>query len=246
LFGDWKGWPENEREQIWGMKRAKFKAVNYVTKDGTFVQVAQGFWFSAHEQWKYMYLPYADACPIAKIVQENAEKARSWNSAENHIPGMYASVSDSKGDYASACGIQQIASQQVTRPDVITPYGTYSLILVDQPTGITWLLTSLQGQRMQNTLGSTESSQKDGTAICPLTTWDSKVTTVVSVIGGIHEYNKNLMKSLGVWPRFVQIVKREHEKVFGTNPSLIPGFNITYKLPTISLPIILVDFTNCV
>ena len=84
------------------------------------ITVQEGFWFSAHEQWKILELPYM--MTSAKDVFMNCERARSWHSYSDHIPGLYASVNGVPGSctpgYVSACGIQSIASQTVTCRDI--------------------------------------------------------------------------------------------------------------------------------
>ena len=77
LYGTWPN--PSERELIWIDKRAKLQAVEYTTNQGTNpgnvsvsdhvliviiptgpITVQKGWWFSAHEQWKYLELPYND------------------------------------------------------------------------------------------------------------------------------------------------------------------------------------------
>lgn len=118
MMADWKmfGYPNNEREKIWIAKRPKLRAVKYRSKNFGDILVEEGYWYSAHEKWKYLVLPYLDI-PVNRQVFLNGERARLINSVENGIPGLYASVTQpvKRGDYnpnyASACGIQQIASQ---------------------------------------------------------------------------------------------------------------------------------------
>ena len=44
---------------------------------------------------------------------------------------------------------------------------------------------TLAGPRMQGPHGSTEATATNGTLISPVTTWDSKVTTVLALAGGV-------------------------------------------------------------
>lgn len=44
------------------------------------------FRYSSHEQWKFLMMPY-QSIDIANRVLLNMEKARTWNSALNYIPG---------------------------------------------------------------------------------------------------------------------------------------------------------------
>jgi len=69
LFGEWEN--PIDRELIWVNKRKKLQPVDYwVQQMHANITVQRGFWFSAHEQWKYMVLPYLEV-PIAKAVFRN-------------------------------------------------------------------------------------------------------------------------------------------------------------------------------
>lgn len=67
LYGNVK-----DKEKIWERKRAKLVSVNYPSKEGD-ITVMRGFWFSAHENWKYLYLPYSDI-PVHERIFMNGEK----------------------------------------------------------------------------------------------------------------------------------------------------------------------------
>jgi hypothetical protein len=136
-----------------------------------------------------MVLPFMNV-PYAARVFKNCEKARTLHSVENGLAGMYASVNDvSKNenipDYNGAVGIQSIAFQTVQRSDVITPYSAFPSLLANEGVGLAWYCNMLQGPRMQGYFGSTEAVNLNGTLISPLTTWDSKVTTLVAMLGGM-------------------------------------------------------------
>jgi len=51
----------------------------------------RGYWFSAHETWKYLFLPYNNV-PLTHNLIANGEKARTWDAYQNNIHGMFASV----------------------------------------------------------------------------------------------------------------------------------------------------------
>lgn len=61
-----------DKEKIWERKRPKLVSVDYPSKSGP-ITVVRGFWFSAHENWKFLYLPYNDI-PVHKRVFVNGEK----------------------------------------------------------------------------------------------------------------------------------------------------------------------------
>jgi len=242
LFGKWPD--PNEREKVWVYKRAKLQAVNYTTPEGP-ITVQRGWWFSAHEQWKYLELPYMDI-PINKRVFLNGERARTWNSNLNNIPGLYASVSNvTTGgpvtQYISGCGIQQIAFETVQTTVLITPYGSFPVILADYPTGLVWYYNMLMGSRMQGPYGSTESVSTSGDAISPVLTWDSKITTLCAMVGGISNIVREQLLLDNVYLRFYQVVNREWNLAF---PSL-SGENLSYKLPLSVVPNPLGVFTTC-
>ena len=114
--------------QLWLNKRAKLQAARLTTPSSGDIVVQRGWWFSAHEQWKYLMLPY-HLSDINYRVFVNGERARSWNSALKKVPGMFASVTNvtvnSNGvgpwQYLSACGVQEVAFETVTDTNVVTP-----------------------------------------------------------------------------------------------------------------------------
>ena len=98
LFAEWES--EAEREVLWLVKREHFQAANYTVSstasaaavakaaimdshydvkvkenESTVVTVQKGWWFSTHEQWKLMLLPYLSTdLPLVRKVFANAEK----------------------------------------------------------------------------------------------------------------------------------------------------------------------------
>merc|ERR1711916_284082 len=78
---EWAGYPDNgavEKALIWRRKQHKLVAVNYSAGE-LLATVQEGFWFSSHEQWKTLVLPYLDI-PRVRDVFENCERARLHNS----------------------------------------------------------------------------------------------------------------------------------------------------------------------
>eukprot|EP00698_Gefionella_okellyi_P009310 TRINITY_DN2361_c0_g1_i3.p1 TRINITY_DN2361_c0_g1~~TRINITY_DN2361_c0_g1_i3.p1 ORF type:complete len:435 (+),score=91.75 TRINITY_DN2361_c0_g1_i3:65-1306(+) len=126
LFGKWDN--ESDKEQIWTNKQHKYVSVNFTTPEGV-ITAQQGFWFSAHEQWKILELPYLQTA--ARDLFVNCERARTWNSFMKLIPGLRASVSGVPGScmnegYVSAIGIPELASQICTCFDI----GTHNFSVV--------------------------------------------------------------------------------------------------------------------
>jgi hypothetical protein len=108
-----------EKEKIFVEKRFKLQLVDYYLEEANdYLTVQKGWWFSAHETWKYLFLPYLSS-PINKQIFLNGEKVRTWNSNLNKFPGMFASItstiaSNDEGlNYFSDCGVQEAAFEKV-------------------------------------------------------------------------------------------------------------------------------------
>jgi hypothetical protein len=119
LFSNWSS--DAERNQMWTVKKdaGRLVAVEYTTRSRGNITVQKGWWYSSHEMWKFLVLPYTDVDIVQRIFL-NGEKARTWHSSENSIPGLFASVNDlTTGSihpqYESACGIQELAWTQIKR-----------------------------------------------------------------------------------------------------------------------------------
>lgn len=55
--------------------------------------------------------------------------------------------------------------------------------------------------------GSTEGSRIDGTLVSSFVSWDSKVTTVIAMLGGIQDLVRDRMKSDGIYNEFKDVLK---------------------------------------
>jgi hypothetical protein len=246
LYSQWPN--QTDRDSVWVAKRAKLQSVTYTSGSGP-ITVQRGFWFSSHEQWKYLELPYLSASPINKRVFLNGERARTHHSSSRGIPGLYASVTDvcppgqQPPDYISAVGVQSIAFMPILRRDLITPYGAYPVMLADLGVGLAWYHNMLNGTAMQGPLGSTESINVGGTMIAPVVTWDSKITTACAMIGGVADLVGSGLKLDGTYSRFADVINREWNLAF---PSL-QGEQIPFAAPSVSLPQpgVINDFTTC-
>lgn len=75
-----------DNKAIWIEKRPQLVSVEYDKRGVGPITVQQGFWFSSHEQWKVLEMPYYDV-DIVKRVYTNAERARTCHSASFHFPG---------------------------------------------------------------------------------------------------------------------------------------------------------------
>jgi len=243
LFSTWPN--ATEREKVWVYKRQLLQSVDFHSKSGN-ITVQRGWWFSSHEQWKYMVLPYLEL-ELPKRVFLNGERARTIYSAEQKTPGLHASTNDASPttyipDYVSDSGIQAIAFQTSTRDDIITPYGAFPVFLANLGVGLVWYHNMISGPKMQGPHGTTEAIFVNGTEISPLVTWDTKITNAVALQGGVAKLASLYMKRDGLYDRFAFVTEREHKLAF---PILI-GEDIAYGLPTAQIPAqYLVDFTEC-
>jgi hypothetical protein len=127
--------------------------------------------------------------------------------------------------------------------DVVTPYGAYPLLLIDQPYGLSWILNMIQGPRGQCILGTIEALNITGSGIAPIGTWDTKITNVVALLGGTSATNAEALDRINLLDKFLNIVTFEWERVF---PDPWNGENLEYKLPNVKIPMnSSPEFDNC-
>lgn len=243
MFGNWP--TPTEREKVWEYKRALLQSVEFQSPEGP-ITVQKGWWFSSHEQWKFMVLPYLDVETPRRVFM-NGERARTINSAMNSVPGLHASTNDVSDtllipDYVSDTGITSISFQTASRTDIITPYGSFPVVLANFTVGLVWYHNMISGPKMQGPHGSTEAILINGTMIAPLVTWDTKITTVTALLGGISSLNSEFMARDGSLARFQLVAEREYSLAF---PAL-QGEDIPFALPANPVPTgYLQDFTEC-
>lgn len=194
------------------------KKVNFYSRTlYSYITVEKGWWFSSHEQWKNLFMPYSDSYTYSRI-QKNNEKARTWNSYDLKINGMYASVNGPASsnsanlDYYADCGIQSISYAQITKTSMVTAYSTFPLFFVDRKVGAVWLHNMLRAPAAQTIYGSIEATSTNGTLISPILTWDAKVSTVLAVMGGNRDTIRNYLKSANKYNIFVSRVEGEYNR----------------------------------
>ncbi|CAE7680006.1 RPS3A [Symbiodinium sp. CCMP2592] len=215
IFGNWSKYPNNgeeEKKLMWKIKAEHVEPVVYTAADKSKMVLQKGFWFSAHEQWKTLQLPYMDI-PLVKHLFTNGEFARLENSLQQQLPGLMASVNAPHGvqcdahPYCSAVGIQALAEQPIFTETVLTPYAAFPSILVDSAAGLAWYNHMLAMPRVQTPVGSIESFTNTGKAVAPMATWDAKATTVVAMLGGTGHLLRTYMEEHGVYGVFEDRVK---------------------------------------
>jgi hypothetical protein len=99
-----------------------------------------------------------------------------------------------------------------------------------------------RAKKKQNPYGSTESTRIDGTVISSFVSWDSKITTVNALLGGVTDYTRQKMKKDGIYAEFLAVTQREYGRVFKS----LKGEDQPLCLPKDSVPDRgLKDYTNC-
>lgn len=236
LFG--KELPEGASDKIWdksAMKRVE-------SKWGT---TWEACWGSSHESWAHLFLPFRDN-PDFDTLFRIREKIRTQNAAERGYPGLAASTNKPGSDgYLSDCGIEDIGSQPVTHNDVFAIYGAFPTLLQfagkeppNENYGLAWLLNMLQTQKMQGPLGGGESATNDGTKISPMKTIDGTLPNILAMTGGLAPEAAEMLKSKGLYDRFMKIVEGELKEAMGTESLKEPvGFALpSVKVPTDNIP----------
>ena len=229
----------SDKAELWFAKRPQLVSVDWRSNTTLGdVTVQKGYWFSSHEQWKLLEMPYLDISLIKQIFH-NAERVRTCNSNLQRTPGMYASVNnitDSDGQilgYIPNAGIPSISFQTVQELDVITPYSVFPTILLNRSVGLAWWKIMVDGKGMQNPYGSTESAKIDGTGISSFVSWDSKITTVNALLGGVTNFVRNKMRQDNIYDEFVWTAQTEYGIVFGDD---LNGKKVELCLPSVEIP----------
>jgi len=95
---------------------------------------------------------------------------------------------------------------------------------------------------MQSAFGSTEAINVNGTEISPLTTWDSKITTVLAMLGGVGPVVERGLRAerdhsadQSAFDRFVSVANREHALVFGRLED-VKGDEFDFMVPNVAIP----------
>jgi hypothetical protein len=253
LFAWWLyffgGVSSSDKAAIWAIKAPQLVRREYKMGNIGPVTVQEGFWFSAHEQWKTLEMPYLHV-PLINRLFLNGERVRTCNSVVTRVPGMFASVNNSTDPttgqiigYISDAGIPSISNQTTFELDVITPYSVFPVMLFDKPVAFAWYHNMLVGKKMQNPYGSTESTRVDGTGVSSFVSWDSKITTVAAYLGGVYDIVAEKMKRDGIYEEFVDVIGKVYRDKFA-EPLL--GEDQQLCLPSVAVPDAgLKDYSDC-
>lgn len=224
----------------------------------------------ALEKWKFWLMPYLNS-DWSRKVYEAGEKARTWNSVQQSLAGGFASCAgmaqtDAQDTgYKSDCGIQELAFESVSNTDILTPYAFAALMLASPSHGLAWYHNLLLAPRAQTCFGSLEALNRTGANIAPLSTWDTKVTTLLTMAGGLQNIIANLLGAEGVnayaynqgtggsgvsipssvrsaLDLFVFAVDREWSRVFSGLPL---GEELDYARPQVQINAQMAQWSSC-
>ena len=212
MFGDWSQAPTGAREAVWRTPRRR---PAHFDAGGREVTVAQGHWFSSHEQWGFLVLPYRDV-PVADRLFTNAQRVRTQFAAENGQSGLFASTHHPVSEntfslgYESAAGIQEVAKEKVRGGEpIFAPYAAFPVALVDRSVFAGWLESMVDRPGMFGPYGIGESYSEDGKS-SPVLTWDGKALPMIGLMGGVGGEIGRYMKEDGVYRQFIGRVKQDY------------------------------------
>lgn len=228
--------PSTECDAIWRIKQGLFVPATIFTN----VTTQQGFWFSAHEQWKLLMLPYTSV-DVVRAVFKLGEVARLRFSAQQRFPGLFASCTAPDGSYSSDQGVPPLA-QLFTENTIVTPYGAWVALLLFPNSSVPaqWLALMLSHPQMQSSTGVVESlgiAGADRGHVMPLQTWDTKVTTDLAICGGIGELTGAFLSAHGVATRLFARIDNAYRLAFA-NSNVPEPDDSDLDSPTATVPIV--------
>ncbi len=229
LMGRWPRGTRAGREAVW--REPRRKPARFRTRGGADITVVEGHWFSSHEDWGFLVLPYRDL-PVADRLFTNAQRVRTQYSARRGLSGLFASTHRPvKADgealaYENASGIQEVAKDTVRRgKPIFAPYAAFPLALVDQRLFAGWLKSMVERPGMFGPYGIGESYGEDGSS-APLLTWDGKALPMIAAMGGVSRDIGRFLRRDGAYDAFLARVERDY-RLFDS----IDGEDVPFAAP---------------
>ena len=74
-----------------------------------------------------------------------------------------------------------------------------------------------------------------------MTTWDSKITTVISIMGGLSDIISKKLRKTNAYEKFINIINKEWSLKLKT----LKGEEIGFALPSVTFPKGREDFVTC-
>uniref|UniRef100_A0A7S4S048 Endo-beta-1,2-glucanase SGL domain-containing protein n=1 Tax=Alexandrium monilatum TaxID=311494 RepID=A0A7S4S048_9DINO len=216
LYGNWSD--PSRKTLLWQRVKASTavaKELSNASLPNGPITVQRGWRFSSHELWKYMVLPYLDNA-MASRVFKNGERARSWHSHLQAIPGLLASSYDASNRYRDTFGILELSMGYTPAADsdlMVTPYGSFPLMLADRGHGLAWHRAMVSRPLMQSEIGSVESSQafQSPPQVAMKASWDTKVTSDLAALGGAVDLLRTALQDSGRYARFMQVLSDNYQ-----------------------------------
>ena len=195
--------------------------------------MVEGHWFSSHEDWGFLVLPYRDL-PVADRLFQNGQRVRTSYSARRGLSGLFASthrpVKRDGGQlrYENASGIQSVAKDTVRggKP-IMAPYAAFPLALVDTRLFAGWLKSMVDRPGMFGPYGIGESYSEDGST-APLLTWDGKALPMIAMMGGVSGDIGRFLRRDGTYRQFVDRVSADY-RLF--DEAAIAGEDLPFEAP---------------
>ena len=230
LMGRWRGRTAAGREAVWRDPRRKPARFRHGGKE---ITVVEGHWFSSHEDWGFLVLPYRDL-PVADRLFQNGQRVRTSYSARRGLSGLFASthrpVKRDGGQlrYENASGIQSVAKDTVRggKP-IMAPYAAFPLALVDTRLFAGWLKSMVDRPGMFGPYGIGESYSEDGST-APLLTWDGKALPMIAMMGGVSGDIGRFLRRDGTYRQFVDRVSADY-RLF--DEAAIAGEDLPFEAP---------------
>jgi hypothetical protein len=212
LMGRWPRGTRAGREAVWREPRRKPARFRLDDKD---ITVVEGHWFSSHEDWGFLVLPYRDL-PVADRLFTNAQRVRTQYSARRGLSGLFASTHRpvrADGEelaYENASGIQEVAKDTVRNGEpIFAPYAAFPLALVDERPFAGWLKSMVDRPGMFGPYGIGESYGEDGSS-APLLTWDGKALPMIAAMGGVSREIGRFLRRDGTYDAFLARVQHDY------------------------------------
>lgn len=144
--------------------------------------------------------------------------------------------------YFSDAGIAAISFNPIAFNKLVTPYSTFPLMLVDRRLGAIWLHNMLLSPAAQTKYGALEGTGLNGTLISPVLTWDTKITTVLAVLGGTRNIIAQWLNKTGLLEEFTTRLEGEYKNQFGD----IAAPELAWILPSTTISTGRPDFSSCI
>jgi hypothetical protein len=210
LFGDWRG-HEAGREALWSAPRRI--PAGYTTRQGRRLTVVRGHWFSSHEDWAYLVLPFLDDARARRLFVD-AQRVRIDHARASGLPGLFASTHETitgpgAPGYVSNLGIAAVAKLPVTGRPILAPYAAFPLALANRRWFTAWLGTMLARPHMLGPYGMGESFSPAG-GHAPVLTWDGKALPMVAWMKGTVDETRRYLRRDGLYDRFMARVRADY------------------------------------